>query len=167
MKSSPRHGSGRQHRPPCPLATANHGRAYSRADANLETVRFPPKVDVVRGDLTIHESLETAMEGIDSVFLAWTAPRLAVAAALDRIAKQARRIVFLLSPHKTAHPFFQNRQPNPIATLHNQIEQLNRHLRACLGLPAARNVCWKCTAPMGRSDGTGDVVRWPRPGARA
>jgi uncharacterized protein YbjT (DUF2867 family) len=90
----------------------------------------------------------------------WTAPPAAAAAALERIAKDARRIVFLSAPLKTAHPFFQ--QPNPLRALAAQIERLIEtsglqwtFLRP--GMFAANGLRW--WAPQIRAGG--DVVRWP------
>src|SRR5271169_3995103 len=68
---------------------------------------LPPQVEVVRGDLTLPETLDACLDGIDTVFLVWTAPPATVAPALERIVRHTRRIVYLSSPHKTAHPFFQ------------------------------------------------------------
>ena len=72
---------------------------------NPDAARLPAYVEVVRGDLTLPESLDGCLAGIDAVFLVWTAPAAAVAPALERIAKHARRIVFLTAPLKTPHPF--------------------------------------------------------------
>ena len=125
------------------------------------TAHLPSQIDVVRGDLTVPESLETSLKDVDAVFLVWTAPPQTVALVLERIAKHAQRIVFLSSPHKTAHPLFQKAQPNPITALHRQIEQVI----ATLGLEwtflrpgvfAANALRW--WAPQIRA---GDVVRWP------
>src|SRR5689334_17364450 len=85
-------------------ATGAHVLALTR---NPDTARLPSQVDVVRGDLTVPESIERSMQEIDSVFLVWTAPPNTVAPVLERIARHTRRIVFLSSPHKTAHPLFQ------------------------------------------------------------
>ena len=85
-----------------------HARALVR---NPDAAHLPPLVEVVAGDLTRPETLDACLDGIDAVFLVWTAPPTAVAPAFDRI-RRARRIVFLTSPHKTPHPFFQ--QPNPL-----------------------------------------------------
>jgi uncharacterized protein YbjT (DUF2867 family) len=134
-------------------------RALSRdpAEAGL-----PPGVEVVRGDLAVPETLDAALDGIDSVFLAWTAPQSAVDGALERIVKRARRVVFLSSPHKTKHPFFQ--QPNPVRLLHAQIEQIIQSsgvpwtfLRP--GMLASNALFW--WAPQIRA---GDLVRWPYTG---
>jgi uncharacterized protein YbjT (DUF2867 family) len=89
---------------------------------NPGAARLPSQVEVVRGDLTLPETLNGCLDGIDTVFLVWTAPPSAVAPALERIAKYARRIVFLSAPLKTAHPFFQ--QPNPLRALFAEIERL-------------------------------------------
>jgi uncharacterized protein YbjT (DUF2867 family) len=126
---------------------------------NPDATRLPPQVEVVRGDLTVPETLDGCLDGIDTVFLVWTAPPAAVAPALERIAKHARRIVFLSAPFKTAHPFFQ--QPNPSRELGEQIERLIEtsglqwtFLRP--GIFAGNAVGW--WAPQIRA---GDAVRWP------
>ena len=82
---------------------------------NPGAARLSSQVEVVRGDLTLPETLDGCLKGIDSVFLVWTAPAAAAAPALERIAKHARRIVLLSAPIKTAHPLFQ--QPNPVKAL--------------------------------------------------
>ena len=124
-----------------------------------QSANLPDEVEVICGDLTIPETLDQCLGGVDSVFLVWTAPRPAVDAALQRIAEHARRIVFLSSPYKVAHPLFQQR--NPMAELHARIERLIAasgpqwtFLRP--GMFAANCVSW--WAPQVR---TGDVVRWP------
>jgi uncharacterized protein YbjT (DUF2867 family) len=116
---------------------------------------------VVRGDLTLPETLDACLDGVDAVFLVWTAPPATVAPALDRIAQHARRIVFLSSPYQTAHPFFQAGQPNPVAALHMEIERLIATSRLQWtflrpGMIAANALWW--WAPQIRA---GDVVRWP------
>ena len=126
---------------------------------NPGAAQLPPQVEVVRGDLTAPESLDACLEGIDTLFLVWTAPAAAVAPALDRIAKHARRIVYLSAPLKTAHPLFQ--QPNLLRTMFEQIERLIEtsgrqwtFLRP--GMFSANALSW--WAPQIRA---GDVVRWP------
>jgi uncharacterized protein YbjT (DUF2867 family) len=137
-------------------ATGAQVRALAR---NPGAARWPPQIEVVRGDLTLTETLDECLDGIDAVFLVWTAPAAAVAPALERIAKHARRIVFLSAPLKTAHPLFQ--QPNPVREMFEQIEQLIEtsglqwtFLRP--GMFAANALSW--WAPQIRA---GDVVRWP------
>lgn len=126
---------------------------------NPSSANLPAQVEIIRGDLTIPATLDQSLDGVDTVFLVWTASAIAVIPALERIAKHARRVVFLSSPHKTAHPLFQ--QPNPGATLHAHIERLIEEsglqwtfLRP--GMFAANARHW--WAPMIRA---GNVVRWP------
>ncbi|HEX9202264.1 MAG TPA: NAD(P)H-binding protein [Acidobacteriaceae bacterium] len=138
------------------VATGAQVRALAR---NPGAARLPQQVEVVRGDLTLPETLDACLEGMQTVFLVWTAPAAAVAPALERIAKHARRIVFLSAPIKTAHPLFQ--QPNSLRAMFEQIERLIEtsglewtFLRP--GMFAANALSW--WAPQIR---VGDVVRWP------
>ena len=139
------------------LVTAS---AQVRAMArNPGTAYLPQQVEVVRGDLTIPETLDGCLDGIETVFLVWTAPPAAVAPALERITKRARRIVYLSAPLKTSHPLFQ--QPNLLRAMFEQIERLIEtsglewtFLRP--GMFAANALSW--WAPQIRA---GDVVRWP------
>jgi uncharacterized protein YbjT (DUF2867 family) len=131
---------------------------------NPQTAGLPPQVEVVRGDLTLPETLDECLDGVDAVFLVWFAPPDAVAPALEQIVRHTRRIVFLSSPHKTPHPFFQ--QPNPGRLLHAEIERLIEtsgrqwtFLRP--GMFAANARSW--WAPQIRAGG--DVVRWPHAAA--
>jgi uncharacterized protein YbjT (DUF2867 family) len=126
---------------------------------NPEAARLPREVEVVQGDLTIPDTLDRCLDGVDSVFLVWTAPMAATDAAVARIAKSARRIVFLSAPLKTPHPFFQ--QPNPARTLVLHIEQLIEQsglewtfLRPGMFAANSRDF-W---GPQVRA---GNVVRWP------
>jgi uncharacterized protein YbjT (DUF2867 family) len=137
-------------------ATGARFRAMTR---NPDSLRLPREVDVVRGDLTVPETLDRCLQDIDTVFLVWVAPPAAVADALERIAKHARRIVFLTAPLKTPHPFFQ--QPNPSRDVAERIERLIEtsgmewtFLRAGIFAGNARHF-W---GPQIRA---GDVVRWP------
>src|SRR5207248_7620874 len=45
---------------------------------------FPRGFDVMQADLTVPESLDGCLDGIDTVFLVWTAPPAAIAPALER-----------------------------------------------------------------------------------
>ena len=137
-------------------ASEQQVRALTR---NPDAARLPPGVEVARGDLTRPDSLDACLDSIDRVFLVWTAPPEAIVPALERIAKHARRIVFLSAPLKTPHPFFQ--QPNPARALAEQIERRIEtsgldwtFLRP--GMFAANALRW--WAPQIRA---GDVVRWP------
>ena len=126
---------------------------------NPKDACLPPQVEVVCGDLTLPNTLDASLDGIDTVFLVWVAPLGAVAPALEQITKHARRIVFLSAPLKTAHPLFQ--QPNAGRELALRIERLIEEsgiqwtfLRP--GMFAANARFW--WGPQIRS---GDIVRWP------
>jgi len=128
---------------------------------NPDNVQMPPQVEKMRGDLTDPESLDRCLNGIDRVFLVWTAPPDAAAVALERIASQAKSIVYLSAPLKTPHPFFQTTQPNPSSALHAHIEQLIEAsgLQWTLlrpGMFAANALRWWAPQIL-----AGDVVRWP------
>src|SRR5437764_14950341 len=70
-------------------ATGARFRAMAR---NPDAMGWPPQVEVVRGDLTVPETLDRCLEDIDTVFLVWVASSAAAPGALERIAKHARRI---------------------------------------------------------------------------
>jgi len=124
---------------------------------------FPANVDVVTGDLTVPDSLDLPLQGVDIVFLVWTAPPETAPAVVDRLAARARRVVFLSAPHRTPHPFFQ--QPNPMAVLYADIE---RRIEASglewtfvrPGMLDSNALFW--WAPTIRA---GAAVRWPYGGA--
>jgi uncharacterized protein YbjT (DUF2867 family) len=138
------------------LSTDAGVRALTR---NPDAAGLPPGVEVVRGDLTDPASLDEGLDGVDTVFLVWTAAADAAPAAVDRMARKARRIVFLSAPYKTPHPFFQ--QPNLMAALHAEVERLIEasglrwtFLRP--GMFAANALLWWASQIR-----AGDVVRWP------
>ena len=120
---------------------------------------LPASVEVVTGDLTVPESLDTGLRGVSAVFLVWTAPPLTAPAVVERLATHAQRVVFLSAPHRTPHPFFQ--QPNPMALLYSEIERLiaasgleSTFIRP--GMLASNALFW--WAPSIRAGG---AVRWP------
>jgi uncharacterized protein YbjT (DUF2867 family) len=126
---------------------------------NPDSANLPAQVEVVRGDLTIPDTIDQSLDDVDAVFLVWTAPATAVAPALARITTHVPRVVFLSAPHQTPHPLFQ--QPHPIATRHKEIERLIESsglqwtfLRP--GMFAANALFW--WGPQIRAD---NVVRWP------
>jgi len=126
---------------------------------NPEAANLPAQAQVVRGDLTVPETLDDCLAGVDKVFLVWTAPPSGVAAALQRITQSARRIVYLSAPLKTPHPLFQ--QPNLLRSMFEQIERTIETSAAEWtflrpGMFAANALLW--WAPQVRA---GDVVRWP------
>ena len=73
-------------------------RAMSR---NPRSANLPADVEIVPGDLSAPDTLDACLNGIDSVFLVWTAPLAAAAPALERIAAHARQI-FNCSRRRTA-----------------------------------------------------------------
>jgi uncharacterized protein YbjT (DUF2867 family) len=124
-----------------------------------ETANLPAGVEVVGGDVTDPASLDAALEGAGTVFLVWTAAATTLPAVVVRIAEQARRVVYLGSPHQTPHPFFQ--QPNPLRGLHAEIERrlAETELDVAVlrpGMFASNTRHW-----WGPQISRSDVVRWP------
>jgi len=120
---------------------------------------LPAAVEVVSGDLTAPESLDAALQGVSAVYLVWTATHATAPAVVERLATHALRVVFLSSPHQTPHPFFQ--QPNPMASLHADIEHLiaDAGLASTIirpGMFASNALNWWAA-----SIRDGDVIRWP------
>jgi uncharacterized protein YbjT (DUF2867 family) len=139
------------------------GRPIRALTRRPELAGLPPGVDVVQGDLSAPETLDTGLAGAAAVFLMWLGPLDGAAATVDRIAAHAKRVVLLTSPHTINHPFFQ--QPNPLRLVHAGIEDLVQGsgvqwtiLRP--GVFALNSLSW--WAPQIRS---GDVVRWFHAGA--
>ena len=83
-----------------------------------------------------------------------------VAPAIELIARNAPRIVFLSSPHKTAHPLFQ--QPNRMREMHSDIERrieggsVDLEFLCRPGMFARNCVGW-----WGAQIRAGGPVRWP------
>ncbi|MFF3319932.1 NAD(P)H-binding protein [Streptomyces sp. NPDC003035] len=92
-------------------------RALVRGEAD-----FPEGVQAVRGDLADPASLDTALEGVDSVFLVW--PFLTAEGAsdvIDAIGKRARRVVHLSS----AGVGSEKEEPGEAITMfHTELERL-------------------------------------------
>src|SRR3989442_10130961 len=76
-------------------ATGARFRAMTR---NPDAAGLPPQVEVVRGGLTVPETLDRCLQDIDTVFLVWVAPPAAVAGAPGRKAQHAPRPLFLPAP---------------------------------------------------------------------
>jgi uncharacterized protein YbjT (DUF2867 family) len=151
-------------------ATGNIGRRLvsqllARGDArvraivrNPDSARLPAGVEVVRGDLTVPESLDGCLNGIDAAFLMWQAPDTNVAATVERITKRAKRIVFLSNLNVRDG---MEQQDNVISALHAKIERLiiasggsSTFLRP--GIFSSNAAFW-WAAQIRASD----VVRWP------
>jgi uncharacterized protein YbjT (DUF2867 family) len=120
---------------------------------------LPAKVKVVTGDLTVPETLDAGLEGVEVVFLVWTAPSTTAPTVIERLATSARRVVFLSAPHKTPHPFFQ--QPNPLAVLYADVER--RITASGLESTIIRPGMFASNALLswGPAIRAGGVVRWP------
>lgn len=83
---------------------------------------FPEGVQAVRGDLGDPASLDTALEGVDSVFLVW--PFLSAEGApdvLDAIGKHARRVVYLSSAGAGSE---EEKPSEAITMFHTELERL-------------------------------------------
>jgi uncharacterized protein YbjT (DUF2867 family) len=139
-------------------ATGVQVRALAR---NPQAAGLPAHAEVVQGDLTLPGTLDRCLDGVDAVFLVWTAPPDTIPDVLERIKKHTRRIVYLSAAFKTAHPFFQASQPNPSVALHSEVERLIEisgrqwtFLRP--GMLAANALWWWASQIR-----AGDLVRWP------
>jgi uncharacterized protein YbjT (DUF2867 family) len=138
------------------LASGIRVRALSRDPGKAG---LPAEVDVVRGDFTAPDTLDAALDGVDSVFLVWRSLEAKGAAAvIDKIRQYARRVVLLSS---SAVQDGVAQQPNVVGQVHADIEQLIE--KSGLGWTflrpggfAANSLWW--WAPLIR---VGDVVRWP------
>jgi uncharacterized protein YbjT (DUF2867 family) len=134
------------------------GRAVRALTRTPKSANLPDDVEVVAGDLSAPDTLDACLDGIDDVFLVWVAPFAAAAAAIDRIASRAKRVVLLSSPHRTDHPFFQ--QPNALRAVHAGVEQLIEasELRWTVLRPGV--FALNCIHWWGPQIASGDVVRW-------
>ncbi len=139
------------------LCAAGHRvRALTRTPPASDA--FPDSVEIVRGDLAAPDTLDECLAGVDSVFLVWTLPLGPAAAAIERIARHAQRLVLLTSPHQTPHPFFQ--QPNARRQVDAGLERLIEAsgMRWTFLRPHVFALnCRNWWAPQIRS---GNVVRW-------
>ncbi|MFI9047447.1 SDR family oxidoreductase [Streptomyces sp. NPDC053427] len=90
---------------------------------NPSTATLPDEVDVRQGDLADPAALETALEGVNAVFLMWpfhtAEPALAVVNAVTR---HARRVVFL-SSGAVQDGLTPAQQSHPVGQSHAQVEE--------------------------------------------
>jgi uncharacterized protein YbjT (DUF2867 family) len=141
------------------LAENTGARALTR---DLTSAAWPGGIEVVRGDLSAAATLDPALEGVDVVFLLWhQASAENPAAAVEAIARHARRIVYVSSLTVDVEL---EEQTHPMTVIHADIERLIRRsglewtfLRA--GRFSTNSLGW---APEIR---TGDVVRLPNAAA--
>ncbi len=87
---------------------------------NPDAAGLPDGVEVVRGDLSDPETLEAALHGVDVVFLLWPTADDSATAALDKITKHARRVVYLSSAGVRDDL---ERQADPINQSHAELER--------------------------------------------
>jgi uncharacterized protein YbjT (DUF2867 family) len=133
------------------------GVAIRALGRNPTSAGLPNGVDVVRGDLSVPDTLDACLKGVDTVFLLWPALTVDLApAVLNVIRRHACRIVFLSSLGIRDDL---ERQPDPINAFHADIERLIEQsgLEWTFLRPGgfATNTLW--WAPQIRADG---VVRW-------
>jgi uncharacterized protein YbjT (DUF2867 family) len=128
-----------------------------------ENAALPAGAEVVAGDLTVPASLDAPLQEMGAVFLVWTAAPATAQAVVARLAAHTsagpRRVVYLSSPHRTPHPFFQ--QPNALRGLHAEMERLLAAAAIDVtvlrpGIFASNALHW-----WGPQIRNGDVVRWP------
>jgi uncharacterized protein YbjT (DUF2867 family) len=134
------------------------GAAVRALVRNPDSAGLAGGVDVVRGDLSVPDTLDGCLDGVEAVFLLW--PGLPVdfaPAVLDAVKKHARRIVYLSSLSVRDDL---EQQTSLITAFHASIERLIEQsglewtfLRSS-GF-ATNTLGW---APQTRADG---VVRWP------
>jgi uncharacterized protein YbjT (DUF2867 family) len=126
------------------LASGVQVRALSRDPA---ATRWPDGLDVVRGDLSVPDTLAPALEGIDTVFLVWR--QLTArdhAAALRVIASGGRRVVYVSS--LTVRDDLA-RQLHPMSQVHAEIEAA---IRASGGAWTFLRAAWLATNALGWAD---------------
>jgi uncharacterized protein YbjT (DUF2867 family) len=125
---------------------------------NPESAALPQQVETVRGDLTLPQTLDGPLDGVDTVFLLWRAAGSPSAPVFERIANSVRRIVFLSSSLVRDDLA---RQTNPIAYAHADIEAIIRQSGVewtFLRPGAFATNALSSWAPQIRS---GNLVRWP------
>src|SRR6476661_11192679 len=102
------------------LQLLNRGMRVRALSRNPGSAHLPDGLEVVRGDLSIPDTLNGCLGGVEDVFLVWRSPNAGAApAVVDRVSRHARRIVFLSSSaiRDDLEP-----QPNEVAKMHAGIE---------------------------------------------
>jgi uncharacterized protein YbjT (DUF2867 family) len=125
---------------------------------NPQSAGLPASAEPVRGDLTLPETLDAPLDGVERVFLLWGGFGTGNSRAFERIVKRARRIVFVSTSLVRDDV---EQQGNPIAAGHAEIEAMvQRHAAEWTmlrpGAFAANALTW-----WGPQIRNGDVVRWP------
>ena len=138
---------------------AAEGAAVRALSRNPAGAQLPAGVKTVAGDLTAPETLDAGLDGVEAVFVVWTAPAGAVAGALERITGRVRRVVLLSSPHKTAHPLLSAAEPGAQPAFGDRAG--DRGVGGRVDDSAAGDVRGECAGVVGAADPGGEVVRWP------
>ena len=86
-----------------------------------DAANVPDGAEVVRGDLTVPDSLESALEGVEAVFLLWPVSGDHARGALDAIGRHASRVVYLSSMGVRDD---RDLQADPINQSHADMERL-------------------------------------------
>lgn len=125
---------------------------------NPDRANAADSVALVRGDLSVPETLEASLEGIDAVFLVWPFLTVELApAVLEVIAKHTRRLVYLSAASASDDRKETAKRP---ALFHTEMERLI----------AAAAFDWTFLRPTGFATNTlgwapmiraESVVRWP------
>jgi len=126
---------------------------------NPQSAGLPREVEVLRGDLSLPASLDSAVKGIDTAFLLWRLPTADTASeVVKRLADHARCVVFLSS---SAIRDDVEQQTGIVAKVHADIEHfIEDSAREWTFLRPdgfATNALWWWGEQIRRSD----VVRWP------
>jgi len=125
---------------------------------NPDAAGLPGGVEVVRGDLSVPDTLDACLEGVESVFLVWPFMTAEAApAALEAITRHARHLVYLSSMGVRDD---RAQQADTINAFHADLERLIKQtgLEWTFLRPsgfATNTLMW---AEQIRADG---VVRWP------
>jgi uncharacterized protein YbjT (DUF2867 family) len=119
-----------------------------------DPAKIPSGIEAVKGDLSVPETLESALDGVETVFLIWPGFAAETAAPVVKsIAAHARRVVYLSAD-------VEDLADGEEATLfHQEVERLIRHT----------GLTWTFLRPSGFATNTlgwaeqvrQGVVRWP------
>ncbi len=107
VETNPGHQGHRQHRAGGRLPTGRQ-RSTCAPVRDPDSTSLPAAVEIVPGDLTIPALLTGRWMAWMRCSWCGAAPRTTVMPVIaPGFAERVRRVVFLSSPHRTAHPFFQ------------------------------------------------------------
>ena len=129
------------------------GAAVRALTRHTDAARLPGDVDVVGGDLSDPDTVASALEGVEAVFLVWPFTTAEGApAVLDVVERETRRLVYLSSAG--------GQWPDPVGLFHADMERLIEESK----------LEWTFLRPSGFATNTlmwagqireNGVVRWP------